>query len=301
MGAPAALQVADRWHILKNQREALERMLNRLHVDLSRLPDVAAPAGTPQSSTRPCRPRRLRAMSAAEQAAQQAARKRRLACYQQVQTLVAQGVPILQIATQLRMSRATATAFAAAATFPERAANRAQPSGIDPYLPILHQRWEEGCTNASQLWREIYAQAIPVGVAKWPAGCSSSAARRPPPHQKSTGFVHRRRAPRMRARPHPRWRHPVNSSGCFCARLHTVRRKKQRWLHGCSSILRCSLPKRWRTTFRRWCGSTNPKRLILGCRRVPTVALRNSSHLPRCRWRTLAQRAAVSQRLARDG
>jgi transposase len=170
MGAPAALQVADRWHILKNQREALERMLNRLHADLTRLPDVAASAGAPQSSTRPRRPRRLRAVSAAEQEAQQAARKRRLARYQQVQTLAAQGVPILQIATQLRMSRATATALAAAALFPERAANRAQRSVLDPYLPVLHQRWQDGCTNASQLWREMKAQGYPGGrrqVARW--------------------------------------------------------------------------------------------------------------------------------------
>jgi transposase len=28
-GAPAALQVADRWHVIKNHREALERMLKR--------------------------------------------------------------------------------------------------------------------------------------------------------------------------------------------------------------------------------------------------------------------------------
>ena len=155
LGAPDAMQVADRWHVLKNHREALERMLNRLHAELSALPEPApTPPATP-SHPLPCRPRRLRALSAREQAAQAAARARRLQRYQQVQALVAQGRPILQIAQQLQMSRATATAFAAAPVFPERAANRAQPSALDPYLPILQEHWQAGCTNASQLWRDL--------------------------------------------------------------------------------------------------------------------------------------------------
>ncbi len=103
-------------------------------------------------------------------AAQTAAREHRLQRYQQVQVFVAQGVPILQIAHQFKMSRATATAFAAAPVFPERAANRAQSSGIDPYLPLLAERWQAGCTNASQRWREIHAQGYAGGrrqVARW--------------------------------------------------------------------------------------------------------------------------------------
>jgi len=34
-GAPSAQQVLDRWHVLKNLREALERFFNRLHPQLS--------------------------------------------------------------------------------------------------------------------------------------------------------------------------------------------------------------------------------------------------------------------------
>lgn len=35
LGAPQALQVADRWHLLKNLRETLERLLQRLHSPLN--------------------------------------------------------------------------------------------------------------------------------------------------------------------------------------------------------------------------------------------------------------------------
>jgi transposase len=192
LGAPTAVQVADRWHILKNQREALERMLNRLHAALSALPMLPSAPGDPAAPPVARRPRALRTPSAREQAAQAATRKRRLQRYQQVQILVAQGVPVLQIATRLAMSRSTATAFAAASAFPERAANRAQPSALDSYLSVLQERWQAGCTNASQLWREIHAHGYPGGrrqVARWVQHQRSAPASTTPKRYGSTPIV----------------------------------------------------------------------------------------------------------------
>jgi transposase len=168
-GAPDALQVADRWHVLKNHREALERMLGRLHADLAHLSELP-PVGDPPTAPTPRLVRALRLPSVREQAARQTARDRRCARYQQVQALYQQGVPLLQIASRLRMSRATVRKFAAAAVFPERAVQRRQPSRLDPYVPYLQQRWAAGCTNASQLWREIQEQGyggVRKQVARW--------------------------------------------------------------------------------------------------------------------------------------
>ena len=167
-GAPAALQVADRWHVLKNHREALERMLNRLHADLAQLPQPTSDGSAPTPPPIVARPLRLPSLH--EQAAGQAARDRRVARYQQVQALYQQGVPMLQIAARLRMGRATVRKFVAAAVFPERAFQRRQSSILDPYVPYLQQRWAEGCSNASQLWREIQAKGYPgvrKQVARW--------------------------------------------------------------------------------------------------------------------------------------
>ena len=167
-GAPTALQVADRWHILKNLSYALERMLGRLHADLAQLPQPTIDDSAPTAPPRSVRP--LRLPSLGEQAARQAARERREARYQQIQALYQQGVPMLQIATQLGMGRATVRKFVAAAAFPERAVQRRQSSILDPYVPYLQQRWAEGCTNASQLWREIQARGysgVRKQVARW--------------------------------------------------------------------------------------------------------------------------------------
>lgn len=68
------------------------------------------------------------------------------------------------------MSRATVRTFVTAKSFPERAAKRQQASILDPYLPYVQQRWADGCTNASQLWREMKTngyRGVRKQVARW--------------------------------------------------------------------------------------------------------------------------------------
>lgn len=163
-GAPHAQQVLDRWHLLKNQRDALERLLTRVYAELRQLPALGSHA--PWSAV----PQSFRGRSRSERVASERARTTRLQQYQAVQTLVKQGVPLLRIARQLRISRTMTIKFARTPVFPERAPHRRQPRALDPYEAYLHQQWASGCTNARQLWRDIQAQGFPAGyrqVAKW--------------------------------------------------------------------------------------------------------------------------------------
>ncbi len=161
-GAPQAVQIADRWHLLKNLQEVLERILASLRVSLRELPPVAV------DPVAPVWPRQT-VRSASERALRQGQRERRLERFEQVRTLHAQGLGILPIAKRLHMSRVTVRTYLKAEAFPEMAP-RPRASRLTAYEPYLRQRWQAGCRNASQLWREIREQGFRGGrrqVMKW--------------------------------------------------------------------------------------------------------------------------------------
>lgn len=168
-GAPQARQVADRWHLLVNLREALERFLARIQGRLRELPLGEKDAQRAMSHRRRA-PRTLRLPSLPEQEGRETRRDRRLDCWESARKMQAQGIPIRHIAQSLGISWTTARNFAHAETFPERSPRRRQASLIDAYVEHLLERWEEGCHNASQLWRELRERGYPGGriqVARW--------------------------------------------------------------------------------------------------------------------------------------
>jgi len=156
VGAPGAVQVADRWHLLENLRQALQRLLDRHQaqirdLSLSSQPALEAAAGSTSPAIQPT----IRLRSPVEEAARQAHRAGRLARYEQVRALYAQAPSILGIAKRLGMSRGTVRRYVYADAFPERARRVSRPSMLDPYEAYLQERWDEGCRNGLQLWREL--------------------------------------------------------------------------------------------------------------------------------------------------
>jgi transposase len=95
-----------------------------------------------------------------DQIARQVRRARRFARYQEVRALHAQGLSKRHIARQLHLSRTTVIRYLRAAGFPERARSR-RVSLLDPSVAHLQKRWDEGCHNGAQLWREIRARGFP--------------------------------------------------------------------------------------------------------------------------------------------
>jgi transposase len=161
-GAPKAKQVADRWHILKNLREAAERALKHIHADLV---EQKKAAGHPLAS------RRTRRRSQTEIATSKVARLRRQARYEEVVALYTQGVSVLGIADQLRMSRGTVRNLVYAGAFPERASTLRANSLLDPYVPYLEKRMARGCCNATQLWKELQEHGFVGGYKIGRASC----------------------------------------------------------------------------------------------------------------------------------
>jgi transposase len=188
-GAPEAVQVADRWHLVKNLREAVETELHarptlpwsppRALVE-ALSPDVLPPP-SPANYT-PIYPHTPTGRRA--DAARQARRTQRLGQYEQACALRQQGLSMARIARQVAVSPRTLCRWFAAKAFPERQRRTGDTSCVDPYLPLLHAQWDAGCRNATHLWRTLRAQGFPgsyMGVYRyvtalrrgqpgWPAG-----------------------------------------------------------------------------------------------------------------------------------
>ncbi len=150
-----ALQVADRWHLLANMRQAVERWLHGAHARLRRLPPVPGSA--------PLAPRRDQAFarSAPERDASAESRARWQAVYDGVRRRHASGEPLLGIAHAMGVARATVRKYAAANTFPARLSYGPGPSLLDPHVDHLVRRIGEGCENAMALWRELRERGYP--------------------------------------------------------------------------------------------------------------------------------------------
>lgn len=156
IGAPDAVQVADRWHLLHNLTDALQRGIDRRQSllaeaarEVASIGELSAPEPAVVSSA--AAPVRL---SQAEQLKLNS-RTRRLERYRQVKELLVQGASQRKIVRTLKISRKTVERFAHAEQFPERATPRRSSISIDPYMPLLRQRVGEGRDTIRQLWDEI--------------------------------------------------------------------------------------------------------------------------------------------------
>ena len=141
-GAPAAQQVIDRWHVLNNLREAVERFLNHTQMQ----PNAQATKQLRQKRT------------SSELARREGSRQRRLALYQQVVALHQQGGTISGRARQLQIGKQTVRKFIAAKSFPEWSKAQQTSSAIDPSREALKQLWDQGYHAPHQLWQCLQAE-----------------------------------------------------------------------------------------------------------------------------------------------
>ena len=144
-GAPAAVQVADRWHLWHNLAEHAEKAVAR-HRGCLAGPGPDLPARDPRAK-----------------GAVLAARTRHR--YEQVQALRAQGKGIKAIKRETGLATDTVRRFWRAASAEELLGKTGgrRPSVLDEHKPYLHQRWNQGCTSALQLFGEIRARGYPGG------------------------------------------------------------------------------------------------------------------------------------------
>jgi transcriptional regulator with XRE-family HTH domain len=71
-----------------------------------------------------------------------------------------QGFSQTAIASQVGIGHATVSRWLSSDTFPEQQP-RPRKMALDPHLPFLRQRWEAGCHNIAQFYRELVARGYP--------------------------------------------------------------------------------------------------------------------------------------------
>ncbi len=161
-GAPHAVQVADRWHLLGNWRDALQRLLERHPEQLRAAAKQVAeattlvPRETPSEATAaPAEPDGTPPAPATESARPPSAAEVR---YAEIQALRQVGLSQRAISRKLRLHRQTVRRYFKAASMPERGRGPQCISSVHPYLEYLKRRWAEGCHSRMELWKELQQQ-----------------------------------------------------------------------------------------------------------------------------------------------
>jgi transposase len=160
-GAPEAVQVVDRFHLVQNLRQVLEAFLIDHRPVLQAAAVGTAMVLTPPPSLMPVTPMyqgRRRSPKPSPPPAERPPRHARwVAIYEAVRTLRARGTLIAIMARQLGISRPTVYAYLRRDTPPGPRQLQRPPSArvLTPYVPSLIRRWRESGADSRQLWREI--------------------------------------------------------------------------------------------------------------------------------------------------
>ena len=151
-GAPEAVQVADRFHLLQNLAEMLEVVFT-IHAKHLRTVDQARREAMGRNGNLLLPPaetqKRARLLAGARH-------ERRKAQHEQVWTLHRQGWSGERIGLRLGISQRTVCRHLRSEAFPERRMRRdAGHSRIDPWQSVVMEHWNEGRRNGRTLLREL--------------------------------------------------------------------------------------------------------------------------------------------------
>lgn len=162
-GAPDSIQVADRFHLIVNLSDSVERALEGCSAQLT-LGETTIGKTTSESppSAEPSRTQ--------QQIRSQQRRQRRVEQYKKVVELHAAGYSQSAIAEALQIQRKTVRRWLRADGFPERKKPTRAPLRVEEHAEYLQQRWNEGCHNATTLFQELRCRGYKGGrsmVAKY--------------------------------------------------------------------------------------------------------------------------------------
>jgi len=126
-GAPQAMQVVDRWHLLHNLREKLQEII----------------------------PGQRKKGNSDKKTKETPSYHQRKKYFELVKYLHDKGYSQRTIARVLGISRGTVRRYQEEADVPDWRPRKRPPSQLDAYEKYLRRRWAEGCRDITTLWKEL--------------------------------------------------------------------------------------------------------------------------------------------------
>ncbi|MCK2218137.1 ISL3 family transposase [Actinomadura sp. ATCC 31491] len=196
-GAPDAQQVADRWHMWDDLGEYVKKIVGAHHGCVTTHYAALKQNAAEQAPD----PDQVAEQATADHAESRARVVRTRQRYVQVQALKAEGKHLAAIQRELNLAPGTVRRYFHASSVEEVASalTAGWPSKLDDYKPHLHQRWNSGCTNITQLHREIQQQGFRGGystvyayLAPYKGKAAPPAVPAPPKVRHITSWIRRR-------------------------------------------------------------------------------------------------------------
>ncbi|HLZ57844.1 MAG TPA: ISL3 family transposase [Ktedonosporobacter sp.] len=164
--APQALQIADRFHLVRNLADALELLLAQCRADLRRAEPDPLPEELPAPSARALpHPQTWRQQPPQQMErkyqAHQAEREDR---FRQIMALRAQGMFFADIAKRVGMGERSVRKWVKQGGPPIHRRRRRRRSVFDSYAAYVLERWQAGVHDGKQLFEEIQAQGFTGSV-----------------------------------------------------------------------------------------------------------------------------------------
>jgi len=158
-GAPQARQVADRWHLLSNLSEIMKGFFLNKKAQFNSLVQKPSEDISEEEATELAPWYAGKSMSKRQEEKSVCLHQERVERYHKIHDLSAKKVDPATIARQVGMSRQSVYEYLKMKEPPARTRiHRQYKPLIDPYKEYLIKRWNEGCRNAQQVYREIKEQ-----------------------------------------------------------------------------------------------------------------------------------------------
>ncbi len=157
LGAPEAIQVADRFHLLQNLHDTLRRMFENHPRELKQAEKQIAKALTEAEGSKEVAHKNIDEKTARQNshASDNRPVSHRELRFSRVKELQNRGLSCREVARRVLLDRRTVSKYFKLDSLPDIVRGGQSTSKTDPYMPYLATRWNEDCRDRKQLFDEL--------------------------------------------------------------------------------------------------------------------------------------------------